>query len=196
MEQLNNVAKQREFERLAEPTKRHAYLMALRRTGNRDEAEDLMQEAYLHAYRSFDKYNREKPFENWFSRILSNLFVDQLRHRRNLKILSLSQQFNNGNDEDDDMMIEIPDQKSNPELAIISEVVDDRLLSALKAMPKDFRNAVLLCDVDEMSYAEVAETTGWPIGTVRSRIHRGRLLLRTLMGVEDAKTRRHFSIAA
>src|SRR5437660_1792482 len=80
-----------EFEALIARTQRQAYNMAYRLTGNRDDAEDLTQEAYLRAYRSFGSYNRDLPFENWFFRILSNLFVDGLRRKPKQKALSLSQ---------------------------------------------------------------------------------------------------------
>ena len=72
-----------EFEKLAARTKRQAMSMAIRMTGNRDDAEDLTQEAYLRAYRSFERYDRDLPFENWFFRILSNLFettVPKIKH--------------------------------------------------------------------------------------------------------------------
>src|SRR5690242_7734404 len=80
-----------EFEKLAARTQRQAYNMAYRMTGNRDDAEDLTQEAYLRAYRSFATYNRQLPFESWFFRILSNLFIDLLRRRPKKKPLSLDQ---------------------------------------------------------------------------------------------------------
>ena len=166
--------------------------MAYRMTGNRDDAEDLTQEAYLRAYRSFDKYDRALPFENWFFRILSNLFVDRLRRRPKQTPLSLSQSLANS-EGDDDYTLEVPDEESNPETSMMRDVVDERLQKALEAMPKDFRNAVLLCDVEGMSYAEIADTMGTSIGTVRSRIHRGRLMLRKLYDGETAKTRRRLS---
>src|SRR5205085_4657204 len=90
-----------EFESLMARTKRQAYNMAYRMTGNRDDAEDLTQEAYLRAFRSFDKYNRTLPFENWFFRILSNLFVDGLRRKPKQKPLSLSQSMSTTDGEND-----------------------------------------------------------------------------------------------
>src|SRR3989440_11406379 len=88
-----------EFETLVERTKRQAYNMAYRMTVNREDAEDLTQEAYLRAYRSFDKYNRALPFENWFFRILSNLFVDVLRRKPKQTPLSLNQPVPNSDEE-------------------------------------------------------------------------------------------------
>lgn len=194
-EQLSNNtlgAQHNEFERLISRTQRQAYNMAYRMTGNRDDAEDLTQEAYLRAYRSFDKYDRALPFENWFFRILSNLFVDRLRRKPKQTPLSLSQSLANA-EGDDDFTLEVPDEESNPEVTMMRDVVDERLQKALEAMPKDFRNAVLLCDVEGMSYAEIADAMGTSIGTVRSRIHRGRLMLRKLVEGEPAKTRRRLS---
>jgi RNA polymerase sigma-70 factor, ECF subfamily len=182
-----------EFEKLVSRTQRQAYNMAYRMTGNRDDAEDLTQEAYLRAYRSFDKYDRALPFENWFFRILSNLFVDRLRRKPKQAPLSLNQSLS-AFDGDDDFTLEVPDEESNPETQMMKDVVDERLQKALAAMPKDFRNAVLLCDVEGMSYEEIAQTMGTSIGTVRSRIHRGRQMLRKKMEAETARTRRTLSL--
>ena len=169
-----------EFERLVERTERQAYNMAYRMTGNREEAEDLTQEAYLRAYRSFDKYNRALPFENWFFRILSNLFVDRLRRKPKQAPLSLNQPLGGPNGEES-FVLEVPDEESNPEVQILRTVMDERLQRALHALPSDFRTAVLLCDVEGLSYEEIARAMGTSIGTVRSRIHRGRQMLRRLM---------------
>jgi RNA polymerase sigma-70 factor (ECF subfamily) len=178
-----------EFESLVARTQRQAYNMAYRMTGNRDDAEDLTQEAYLRAYRSFDKYDRALPFENWFFRILSNLFVDRLRRRPKQIPLSLNQSLSNAEGEDD-FTLEVPDEESNPETQFMKDVLDERLQEALKSLPKDFRTAVLLCDVEGLSYEEIARAMGTSIGTVRSRIHRGRLMLRKRMEGEPARPRR------
>jgi RNA polymerase sigma-70 factor (ECF subfamily) len=146
-------------------------------TGNRDDAEDLTQEAYLRAYRSFDKYNRALPFENWFFRILSNLFVDGLRRKPKQAPLSLDQPLATS-EGSDDMVLEVADEESNPEAQLMKTVMDERLQRALEALPAKFRSSVLLCDVEGMSYEEIAQVMGTSIGTVRSRIHRGRLMLR------------------
>jgi RNA polymerase sigma-70 factor (ECF subfamily) len=184
----------REFESLVARTKRQAYNMAYRMTGNRDDAEDLTQEAYLRAYRSFDKYDRALPFENWFFRILSNLFVDRLRRKPKQSPLSLNQSLTNA-DGEDDYVLEVADDEANPETQLLKDIVDERIQDALATMPKDFRTAVLLCDVEGLSYEEIAHAMGTSIGTVRSRIHRGRLMLRKRMEGEPVRTRRR-SVAA
>lgn len=178
-----------EFESLVARTKRQAYNMAYRMTGNRDDAEDLTQEAYLRAYRSFDKYDRALPFENWFFRILSNLFVDRLRRKPKQTPLSLNQSLTNANGEDD-YTLEVADDDANPETQFMKDIVDERLQDALASIPKDFRTAVLLCDVEGLSYEEIARAMGTSIGTVRSRIHRGRRMLRKRVEGEPARTRR------
>ena len=166
-----------EFEKLVERTQRQAYNMAYRMTGNRDDAEDLTQEAYLRAYRSFATYNRKLPFESWFFRILSNLFIDLMRKRPKIKPISLDQPL--GDDEhDENVLLQIPDDQANPERTLMDQVMDERLQKALSNLPEAFRAAVLLCDVDGKSYEEIAGIMKSSVGTVRSRIHRGRTLLR------------------
>lgn len=172
-----------EFENLIERTQRQAYNMAYRMTGNRDDAEDLTQEAYLRAYRSFGTYNRQLPFESWFFRILSNLFIDLMRRRPKIRPLSLDQPI--GDEEsDDNMMLQIPDEHSNPERSLMDQVMDEKLQKALSQLPDAFRTAVLLCDVEGKTYEEIAKAMGSSIGTVRSRIHRGRTILRRTMQAE------------
>jgi RNA polymerase sigma-70 factor (ECF subfamily) len=179
-----------EFEKLVEKTQRQAYNMAYRMTGNRDDAEDLTQEAYLRAYRSFGTYNRQLPFESWFFRILSNLFIDLMRRRPKLKPLSLDQPV--GEEEsDDNMLLQIPDEQSNPERNLMDQVMDEKLQTALATLPEAFRAAVLLCDVEGKTYEEIAQIMGSSIGTVRSRIHRGRTLLRRTMMAPAKHTAKH-----
>lgn len=172
-----------EFEKLVERTQRQAYNIAYRMTGNRDDAEDLTQEAYLRAYRSFGTYNRQMPFESWFFRILSNLFIDLLRRRPKQKPLSLDQPMGD-EDNEENLLLQLPDDNANPERNLMEQVMDERLQVALAALPEAFRVAVLLCDVDNRSYEEIARIMGSSIGTVRSRIHRGRLMLRRIMDTQ------------
>ncbi len=186
-----------EFEKLVQRTKRQAYNIAFRMTGNRDDAEDLTQEAYLRAYRSFSTYNKTLPFEGWFFRILSNLFIDLMRRKPKQKPLSLDQPLGD-EDADDNLLLQIPDPSGSPEQALMQGVMDERLQAALNSLPEVFRTAVLLCDVHDKSYEEIAEIMGSSIGTVRSRIHRGRTILRKLMAGKEVapKRERYRSFAA
>jgi len=177
---MNSRQDQTDFQKLMSRTQKQAYNMAYRLTGNRDDAEDLTQEAYLRAYRSFATYNRQLPFESWFFRILSNLFIDTLRRRPKQKPLSLDQPVSE-DESDDNLMFQIADETANPEKNLMESVMDEKLQTALAALPEPFRVAVLLCDVEGKSYEEIADIMNSSIGTVRSRIHRGRSLLREAM---------------
>src|SRR5579871_2718742 len=169
-----------EFEKLIERTQRQAYNMAYRMTGNRDDAEDLTQEAYLRDFCSFATYSRQLPFESWFFRILSNLFIDLMRRRPKQKPLSLDQPMGEEESEEN-LLLQIADESANPERELLEQVLDERLQNALLALPEVFRVAVLLCDVQGKSYEEIASIMHSSIGTVRSRIHRGRTLLRRML---------------
>ena len=143
------------------------YAMAYRLTGNRHEAEDLAQDVFVRVYRNLDKYS-PGTFDGWLYRITKNLFLDRVRRRRRIR------------------MVELPDDDWHGSMAVDEDpgtLVDDRGIDgrierALGELAPTFRTAVVLCDVQGLSYEEIAEATGWPLGTVRSRIHRGRKQLR------------------
>jgi len=168
----------REFDILVNRCHRQAYNIAYRLTGNHADAEDLTQESFLRAYRFFDRYNREMPFENWLYRIMSRVFIDELRKRPRFKTQSLDQPLNGGDGADADVLLELPDFASDPEQMVLTEALDERLQTALNALPEEFRIAVILADIEGLSYEEIAETMSCSLGTVRSRLHRGRKLLR------------------
>jgi RNA polymerase sigma-70 factor (ECF subfamily) len=169
----------KEFDQLVHRCHRQAYNIAFRLTGNHADADDLTQETFLRAFRFFDRYNRDMPFENWLYRIMSRVFIDELRKKPRIKAQSLDQPLNCSNGAGDrDVMLEIPDFDSNPEHALLSNELDEHLQTALNALPEEFRIAVILADIEGMSYEEIAESMSCSLGTVRSRLHRGRKLLR------------------
>ena len=173
----------REFDRLVARCHRQAYNIAYRMTGNRPDAEDLTQETFLRAYRFFDRYNRSMPFENWLYRIMSRVFIDELRKRPKLKTQSLDQPFSAGGDGDGDVTLEIPDFEANPEQMLLCDTLDEKLQTALNTLPTDFRMAVILSDVEGLCYEEISEIMNCSLGTVRSRLHRGRKLMRNRLTV-------------
>jgi RNA polymerase sigma-70 factor (ECF subfamily) len=168
----------KEFDALVQRCHRQAYNIAYRLTGNHADAEDLTQESFLRAYRFFDRYNREMPFENWLYRIMSRVFIDELRKKPRFKTQSLDQPLNTGDSGDADVLLELPDFESDPEQMILSDALDEYLQTALNALPEEFRIAVILADIEGLSYEEIADTMNCSLGTVRSRLHRGRKLLR------------------
>jgi len=165
----------RDFDELVARHHRQAYNIAYRMTGNRTDAEDLTQEAFIRAYRFFGQYRREMPFENWLYRIMSNVFIDTLRKRPKARIRSLDEPISTS---EGDAPFEVADERAGPEETVLTKDLDSRVQQALETLPDDFRLAVVYCDIEGLSYEEIADAMGTSIGTVRSRIHRGRRLLR------------------
>src|SRR5437763_3346008 len=167
-----------EFDALVRRCHRQAYNIAYRMAGNHADAEDITQEAFLRAYRFFDRYNRSMPFESWLYRIISNVFIDEVRKRPKVKAHSLDQPLTGANVEGD-VCIELPDSANDPAMMMLQTELDEPLQRALNALPVDFRQTVILADVEGLSYEEISESMGCSLGTVRSRLHRGRKILRS-----------------
>jgi len=165
------------FERLMRRHEKQAYHVAYRLTGNHADAEDLTQEAFVRAFRFFDTYRRDLPFEKWLFCIISNLFVDEIRKRSRLRTRSLDEPI--GSDPDSSTTVEIPDTTTSPERVVLHEELDEKIQKALAALPAEFRQTVLLADIEGRSYEEIADAMQCSIGTVRSRLHRARKMLRT-----------------
>lgn len=157
------------FERLAEEVFPSVYGTALRLTRDREDASDLSQEAIIRAYEAFDRFDG-RNFKAWMLRILTNLYINRYRQRsRTAPTGSLDEE---GVVEPTASELEIPDRQ------LFDNMVGAEVEQALARVPADFRTAVLLSDVEGLSYEEIAEATNVPIGTVRSRIARGRAILR------------------
>ena len=165
----------REFDALVQRYHKQAYNLAFRMAGNHTDAEDLTQEAFIRAYRFFGQYKREMPFESWLYRIVSNVFIDKLRRRPKALIRSLDQPIIT---EVGEAPLEIADNSASPEDAILTMEMDVRIQEALKSLPDIFRLTVIYADIEGLSYEEIAEITKTNIGTVRSRLHRGRRILK------------------
>ena len=165
----------RAFDELVERYHKQAYNIAYRMTGNHADAEDLTQEAFIRAFRFFAQYKRELPFDSWLYKIMSNVFVDTLRRRPKVQIRSLDAPIAT---EDGEALLEIADTSDGPEETVLSREMDSRVQLALSSIPEDFRLAVIYADIEGLSYEEIADAMNCSIGTVRSRLHRGRKLLR------------------
>jgi RNA polymerase sigma factor (sigma-70 family) len=142
------------------------YRLAYRLTGNRADAEDLTQEVFVRVFRALDRY-RPGTFEGWLHRITTNLFLDGARRRARIRFEALP-----------DDADRVPGRERSPEQAYDDDNFDDDVQAALASLPPDFRAPVVLCDIEGLSYEEIAATLGVKLGTVRSRIHRGRSQLR------------------
>ena len=143
------------------------YRLAYRLTGNQHDAEDLTQEVFVRVFRSLSSYT-PGTFEGWLHRITTNLFLDQARRKQRIRFDGLP----------DDVGDRLPGKEPGPERAWEHNNLDYDVQHALDALPPDFRAAVVLCDIEGLSYEEIAATLDVKLGTVRSRIHRGRALLR------------------
>jgi RNA polymerase sigma-70 factor (ECF subfamily) len=163
------------FETLMLRHQSQIYRVAYRMTGNHDEAEDLVQEALMEAFQSFRRFQPGTHFDRWVYRIMSHTYIDRLRRKSKARIESLDQPIGDG--ESEGFLREIPDSSPNPEDRALSGETERRVQAALKELPDDFRLAVILCDLEGFSYEEIAQIVQCPVGTVRSRIHRGRAQL-------------------
>lgn len=172
-ERTTVVADKALFEALIRKTGKQAYSLAYRLTGNSSEAEDLVQETYIRAFRFFAKYDQNLPFTSWLYRIMTNAHIDSVRRKGRIKTTSLEQSGTDGNSTWD-----LPDVNAAPDRAMLQQSVAEPVQNALGAMTSEFRTAVLLADVEGMAYEEIAEIMKTSVGTVRSRIHRGRKQLR------------------
>ncbi len=166
----------REFDALVQRYHKQAYNIAYRMAGNHADAEDLTQEAFIRAFRFFGQYRRELPFDSWLYKIMSNVFVDTLRRKPKARIRSLDQPVVT---EDGEAQLDLPDPSVGPEDTVLSKEMDGRIQAALDTLPEAFRLTVIYADIEGLSYEEIAEATNTNIGTVRSRLHRGRRLLRS-----------------
>jgi len=155
------------WDEIAEQYGDRVYTMAYRLTGDRDEARDLAQDVFVRVYRNLDRY-QPGTFEGWLYRITKNLFLDRVRRRTRVRLEPLP-------DED---WKQPSESDPGPLETIEAGVLRGDLETALDELPPGFRTAVVLCDVQGLSYEEISDALGWPIGTVRSRIHRGRKALR------------------
>ncbi len=143
------------------------YRLAYRLTGNPTDAEDLTQEVFVRVFRSLHTFT-PGVFEGWLHRITTNLFLDQARRRKRIRFDALS----------DERAVRLASDSPAPDTAYDDRTFDDDVERALAELPPDFRAAVVLCDVEGLSYEEIAEILDAKLGTVRSRIHRGRAMLR------------------
>ena len=153
------------------------YRLAYRLTGNQHDAEDLTQEVFVRVFRSLASYT-PGTFEGWLHRITTNLFLDMARRRQRIRFEGLG----------DQAVGLLRDDEPTPAQAFDARHLDTDVQQALEALAPEYRAAVVLCDIEGLSYEEIAATLGIKLGTVRSRIHRGRAQLRAAL---DHRRPRH-----
>jgi RNA polymerase sigma-70 factor (ECF subfamily) len=149
--------KKEKFERIAVPYFNIIYNSAYRMTGNRNDAEDLVQDVFLSAYRSFHQFIEGTNCKAWLFKILKNTFINRIRKANREKVINFDFQ--------------------TPQIQDIDDGLAKIVQKALNKLPEEFRMAVILCDIEGFSYQEIAEVLECPVGTVRSRINRARRFL-------------------
>lgn len=171
------------FARDAIPHMDALYNFALRMTRNPDDASDLVQETYLKAYRFFHKFEQGTNCKAWLFKILKNTYINT--YRKNASTPQTVEY-----DEIEDFYELIRSDRSdsnNPQEKLFDNLLDDDIVRALESLPEDFRTVVLLCDIEGFTYEEIAEFADCPVGTVRSRLHRGRKLLHEKLSLVAGK---------
>jgi RNA polymerase sigma factor (sigma-70 family) len=167
------------WQEVVEQHSARVYRLAYRLTGNVHDAEDLTQEVFVRVFRSLSTYT-PGTFEGWLHRITTNLFLDQVRRKKRIRFDALAE----------DADARLPGREPDPSRAYDDTHLDDDVQAALDALPPDFRAAVVLCDIEGLTYEEIAATLGIKLGTVRSRIHRGRSQLRDALAHRAPRTSR------
>ena len=166
----------RRFQADALPLLDSLYGAALRMTRNPQDAEDLVQETMLRAYRAFDRFEAGTNLKAWLFRILTNAYINTYRKRQREP-----QKVSADEVEEFDLYQELKDHgtqfEATPESIVLDSLVDSDIIDAIEDLPEQFRLAVVLSDIEGFSYAEMAEIMDVPMGTVMSRLHRGRKAL-------------------
>ena len=171
-----SVDDKRRFQEEALPLLDSLYAGALRMTRNPADAEDLVQETMLRAYRSFNRFEPGTNLKAWLFRILTNAYINVYRKRQREP-----QKVSQDDIEEFDLYQELKDHdpqfSATPETIVLDSLVDSDIIEAIDALPEQFRLAVILSDIEGFTYAEMAEIMDVPLGTVMSRLHRGRKAL-------------------
>lgn len=147
------------------------YNFVFRFVSDRETAEDIVQETFLRAFRKRKEYRAIANFSTWLFTIAGNLAKSELRRRKRWRLFSLDR------DEESDTGMDLPDESFRPDRVAESSMADDQIQDAIAALPENYRQVILLRDVEGMSYQEIAEIIDCPVGTVKSRVNRARLKL-------------------
>ena len=165
------------FETLVLEYEKNVYNIALRMTGNSEDAADMTQEAFIKAYNSLQSFRGDSKFSVWLYRIVSNVCLDFLRSKNRRPTVSLSVE----DDDGEDAQLDVADKSQSPELLLDRKLTRDSVRRGLDSLPPDYRQILLLREIQGLSYDEIAQALSLEVGTVKSRIFRARKRLCTFL---------------
>ena len=165
------------FETLVLEYEKNVYNIALRMTGNSEDAADMTQEACIKAYNSLQSFRGDSKFSVWLYRIVSNVCLDFLRSKNRRPTVSLSVE----DDDGEDAQLDVADESQSPELLLDRKLTRDSVRRGLDSLPPDYRQILLLREIQGLSYDEIAQALSLEVGTVKSRIFRARKRLCTFL---------------
>ena len=165
------------FETLVLEYEKNVYNIALRMTGNSEDAADMTQEAFIKAYNSLQSFRGDSKFSVWLYRIVSNVCLDFLRSRNRRPTVSLSVE----DDDGEDTQLDVADESQSPELLLDRKLTRESVRRGLDSLPPDYRQILLLREIQGLSYDEISQALGLEVGTVKSRIFRARKRLCTFL---------------
>jgi RNA polymerase sigma-70 factor, ECF subfamily len=174
VQESNGADHREEFEQIAVPYMAALYNQALHLTMNSDDAQDLLQETYLKAYRFWDSFEKGTNIRGWLYQIMKNSYINHYRKRtKEPKSIEFDESIGYST------IVKTPSMEIRPEtVKAPHDVFEDEIARSLESLPSDFRTVVMLSDMEDFTYEEIASVVAVPLGTVRSRLHRGRRLLR------------------
>jgi RNA polymerase sigma-70 factor, ECF subfamily len=184
------ASRRERFESLRTEHQPRLYAMAYSLTRNHDDAQDLLQQSLIEAYTAFDHFQPGTRFDRWVYRIMYHTFLDTVRRRPRFALLSLDAW---DDEQGDGGARDVVDGRQGPETELLNRVLSEPLQRALDTLPAEFRAVVELADMQELSYEGVATALDCPIGTVRSRLHRARAMLRKAL---NGRPENAFSVPA
>ena len=165
------------FETLVLEYEKNVYNIALRMTGNSEDAADMTQEAFIKAYNSLQSFRGDSKFSVWLYRIVSNVCLDFLRSKNRRPTVSLSVE----DDDGEDAQLDVADESQSPELLLDRKLTRDSVRRGLDSLPPDYRQILLLREIQGLSYDEISQALCLEVGTVKSRIFRARKRLCTFL---------------
>ena len=165
------------FEKLVLEYEKSVYNRALRMTGNSEDASDMTQEAFIKAYNSLQSFRGDSKFSVWLYRIATNVCLDFLRSKSRKPTVSLSVEDNEG----EEVQLDVADESQSPELLLDRQMTRESVRRGLETLSPEYRQILLLREIQGLSYDEISQTLGLEVGTVKSRIFRARKKLCTFL---------------